>query len=390
MAQQSHLQKFPEATVSSQDDSRYCRKTIFIMQFFRNLFSKNTYSFMNLSKEVFIAVLLIILPVFYPNTARAGIFSLITGIAGDSVSAKTLEISNTPNSQNMLLLKAVTNTNPSPINQNNNPILASENSLVAEIGPAGTASDIDTPTNTKISIYVVRSGDTLSEIAKMFDVSVNTIIWANDLGKNPILKQGQTLVILPITGIRYIVKKGDTIKSIVAKYKADLKEVLQYNDLSLNSSLSVGDTIIIPDAEPTGIVTSSSIVGTSANRHYASTAYYMRPIIGGRKSQGIHGHNAVDLAAPVGTPIYAAAGGIVIVSKMNGAWNGGYGNYVVISHPNGTQTLYAHTSRNLVSVGEQVSKGDMIAKIGNTGESTGPHLHFELRPGPPFGEINPF
>jgi murein DD-endopeptidase MepM/ murein hydrolase activator NlpD len=86
--------------------------------------------------------------------------------------------------------------------------------------------------------------------------------------------------------------------------------------------------------------------------------YYMRPIIGGRKSQGIHGHNGVDLAAPVGTPIYAAAGGSVIVSIANGGWNGGYGNYVVISHPNGTQTLYAHNSANLVSVGDKVSRGD--------------------------------
>jgi murein DD-endopeptidase MepM/ murein hydrolase activator NlpD len=362
------------------------------MQFLRNLFSKNTYSFMNLSKEVFIAILLIILPTFYPNTAQAGIFSFISGLAGDKVSAKMSETDYSPNSQNMSILKAVVNVNPSPITPNTNPILASENALVAEIGPAGTASDVDNPTNTEISLYAVRSGDTLSEIAQMFDVSINTIIWANDLGKNSTLRQGQTLVILPITGIRYIVKRGDTIKGIVKKYDANLDEVLQYNDLSLNSALVVGDIVMIPDAEPT--ITAPAIPSSVAKNpteplHNATgpsyPGYYMRPIVGGRKSQGLHGNNAVDLAASVGTPIYAAAGGTVIASMLNNSWNGGYGNYVIISHPNGTQTLYAHTFTNLVSVGQKVSKGEMIAKIGMTGKTTGPHVHFEIR-----GARNPF
>jgi murein DD-endopeptidase MepM/ murein hydrolase activator NlpD len=110
----------------------------------------------------------------------------------------------------------------------------------------------------------------------------------------------------------------------------------------------------------------------------------MRPVSGGRESQGLHGYNAVDLAAPVGTPIYAAAEGTVIVSIMGG-WNGGYGNYVVISHPNGTQTLYAHAKETLVIPGQHVEQGQLIAKIGMTGKTTGPHVHFEIR-----GARNPF
>ena len=110
----------------------------------------------------------------------------------------------------------------------------------------------------------------------------------------------------------------------------------------------------------------------------------MKPISGGRKSQGIHGHNGVDLAAPVGTPIMASASGKVIISRTGG-YNGGYGTYVVISHSNGTQTLYAHMSDNYVTVGESVSQGQTIGEIGMTGRTTGPHIHFEVR-----GASNPF
>ncbi len=307
-------------------------------------------------------------------------------VGGDEVMAKVQDIPDAPNSQNMTLLKAVVNTNSSHVLTTDRTILASGNALLAEIGPSGTLADIEESVNTQISTYVVRSGDTMSEIAEMFQVSVNTILWANGLPKNPILKEGQTLVILPITGIKHIVKKGETIKEIVAKYKADIDEVLQYNDLSINSILTPGDIVIVPDAEPTvdSKATTKSIAKVRVNTpSYAG--YYLRPVSGVRKSQGLHGNNGVDLVAPVGMPIYAAADGTVISSMKNGAWNGGYGNYVIISHPNGTQTLYAHNSVNLVSVGQSVSKGETIAKIGMTGKTTGPHVHFEIR-----GAKNPF
>jgi murein DD-endopeptidase MepM/ murein hydrolase activator NlpD len=97
----------------------------------------------------------------------------------------------------------------------------------------------------------------------------------------------------------------------------------------------------------------------------------------------MHGYNAVDLGAPVGTPITAAASGKVITSKQGG-WNGGYGNMVVISHDNGTQTLYSHLSSNVVYSGQWVSAGEVIGYVGSTGHSTGPHLHFEVR-----GDTNP-
>jgi murein DD-endopeptidase MepM/ murein hydrolase activator NlpD len=102
------------------------------------------------------------------------------------------------------------------------------------------------------------------------------------------------------------------------------------------------------------------------------------------RTQGIHGYNGVDLGAPAGTAVRAAAAGQVIISKASG-WNGGYGQYIVVKHANGTQTLYAHLSANSVAAGATVAQGQLIGAVGNTGKSTGNHVHFEVR-----GAKNPF
>ena len=112
----------------------------------------------------------------------------------------------------------------------------------------------------------------------------------------------------------------------------------------------------------------------------AEIAYYVSPVSHYIQTQGIHGYNAVDLAAPVGTPIVAAADGEITVAR-EGGWNGGYGSYVVITHDNGSQTLYAHMSKVATYDGQQVVQGQVIGYVGGTGESTGPHLHFEIRNG---------
>ncbi len=328
---------------------------------------------------------------FYPKSANAGLFSIFGDMGSDKASAKSNETTSDVNSQNMLLLEAAVNSDPTPFKNDEGNILAYNNAISAEIGPQGTVSDVESRVSGEISLYTVRSGDTLSQIAQMFDVSVNTIIWANELGKNPSIKEGQNLVILPISGVKYTVKKGDTIKGIVLRYKSNLEEVLDYNDLTISSTLSVGSVIIIPDAEPTAVAVSkiAQSRGTTNKAHDTDgpfyPGYYVRPVSGAIKSQGLHGYNGIDFAAPVGSIIRASADGVVISSISNGGWNGGYGNYVVISHDNGSQTLYAHTQKNFVKVGDTVEQGEMIAKVGMTGKTTGPHVHFEIR-----GAKNPF
>lgn len=290
------------------------------------------------------------------------------------------------NIQNMTLL--VANVTPFINNQSLHSPTVESNALVSDAGPLGTniLSAMHKLTSDQISIYVVREGDTLSQIAEMFNVTVNTIKWGNDLSSNT-LKEGQTLVILPISGVKHTVVKGDTIQSLSKKYKGDIDEILAYNNIQKGDSLIVGSILIIPDGEV--LASPSALSGLSVTKLGGSglkeySGYYMRPVAGGKKTQGIHGYNGIDIGAPVGTPILASANGEVIISRRGG-WNGGYGNYVVIKHSNGTQTLYAHNSRNNVSVGDSVKQGDTIGFIGTTGKATGPHLHFEIR-----GAKNPF
>lgn len=294
--------------------------------------------------------------------------------------SRTPTVVESKNSQTMSLLEGHSNTSAVPTGTPHLAIVDG-NALSSE-GDGATFIDTGKSGTGQISVYIVRKGDTLPTIAKMFGVSVNTILWANDL-KSSKIKEGQELVILPISGVRHTVKKGDTLKSIATKYKADMQDILAFNDVTVDTKLAVGDIIIVPDGEISAEVTPKP--QTQVGSSYPSySGYYMRPITGGRKSQGIHGHNGVDLAAPVGTPIMASADGTVIISRSSG-YNGGYGTYVVISHSNGTQTLYAHMSKDLVSVGQGVKQGEVIGAIGMTGKSTGPHIHFEIR-----GAKNPF
>jgi murein DD-endopeptidase MepM/ murein hydrolase activator NlpD len=333
-------------------------------------------------------LIMLLLIAAIPFEAQASLISFVSDFFNKDVSA-AVEVED-KNSQTMPLLQATVNSDPNAARGGGDITIVGGSALLPETGPAGSIADIEEEhASTQISIYVVRKGDTLSKIAQLFGVSVNTIAWANDLKTSSALQEGQTLIILPISGIRYTVKKGDTLKSLATRYKADVDEIVQYNELDINSALAVGQIITIPDGEIAAVAsTPSKTTAATAKLRGGSgpeySGYYTRPVVNAKKSQGLHGYNGVDLAAPTGTPVIASAAGTVIISKIGG-WNGGYGNYIVIAHPNGTQTLYAHLSRNVVSVGERVEKGAHIGNIGNTGKSTGPHLHFEIR-----GAKNPF
>ncbi len=260
--------------------------------------------------------------------------------------------------------------------------------LSAETGVFGTTLDMDKLNNKgRISLYEVREGDTLSQIGEMFGISVNTINWANDI--NGQIRPGQSLVILPVNGLTHIVKSGGTIADVAKIYSADVKEVALFNGLDVNVALKPGDEIIVPNVDPKVIeqknaptdVQNTKIAGTSkTTNRTTSSSYYINPVPGGIITQGVHGYNSVDIAAAFGTPIRATASGRVITSKESG-WNGGYGNYVVISHDNGTQSLYSHNSSNTVYVGQYVEQGQVVGYMGSTGRSTGNHLHFEVRGG---------
>ncbi len=315
-----------------------------------------------------------------PSYANAGIFSFVSDMFSGHVEQQEAAV---VTSQNIALLQAALNPNPNSAKGGGDITVIGDTALLPESGPSGTMVDIEESHSDQISLYVVREGDTLSEIAKMFRVSVNTIIWANNVSGG-VIRPGDQLIILPISGIQHTVKTGDTLKSVAAKYKADVREIIQFNSLQPDSALAVGDTIIIPDGE---VAVAKAATPTSRLRGAGGPSYegyYTRPILGGRKTQGLHGYNGVDLASYIGAPILAAASGDVIIAKDSG-WNGGYGNYIVISHDNGTQTLYGHLLNLLVYLGKHVVRGEVIGYMGSTGKSTGSHLHFEVR-----GAKNPF
>lgn len=300
--------------------------------------------------------------------ADAGFFSFLEKLLNEEDKAESY------NSQNLPLLNSTGGTS---IN------FVEDSSLLPVMGPMGSIADVDTYKLDQITTYVVQPGDNLSKIAKMFGVDVGTIYWANDLKRGDLVKEGSVLVILPISGIQYEIKKGDTIESIAKKYKGDPEEIVAFNNIN-SKDLKVGETIIIPNAELSSVPVYIAKNITRGTGGPSYDGYYVRPIQGGRKSQGLHGFNGVDLAQSCGSPVFASASGTVLVARFAG-WNGGYGNYVVISHPNGTQTLYAHLLKVNTSVGQYTTQGSVIGSVGSTGQSTGCHVHFEIR-----GARNPF
>lgn len=269
-----------------------------------------------------------------------------------------------------------------------------DSALIASRNPAGT---LPWENYDQIVAYTVQPGDTPSAIAVDFGISLNTLLWANNIRNADTIKAGDELIILPISGVRYEIKKGDTIDSIAKKFKGDAPEILSFNGLAIGESLKVGEAIIIPDGEQSAPLPAFSNT-TPAALSYSRFAslpekigYYIRPVLGGRNPRataanphGLHGYNGVDLANSCGVPVMAAAQGTVLIARSTG-WSSGYGKYVVVAHPNGTQTLYAHLANIFVSTGRRVEQGAHIGLIGSTGNSTGCHVHFEIR-----GAKNPF
>ena len=269
--------------------------------------------------------------------------------------------------------------------------IVQNSAILSPLNPQGIFSD---DIRGQITTYVVKDGDNLTKIAQSFGVTLNTILWANNIKNARLIKPGDTLVILPVSGVRYTVKSGDTLSSIAKKFKGSVEDIAEFNGFGIDEKLAVGTEVIIPDGELQLPTSSNSSVKSVISRFTGLPeikGYYLRPVAGGRNPritkanpQGIHGFNGVDMATSCGTPIAASANGTVLIARSSG-WNGGYGRYVVIAHPNGTQTLYGHMIKVSVSPGQGVQQGDTIGQVGSTGNSTGCHLHFEIR-----GAKNPF
>ena len=226
------------------------------------------------------------------------------------------------------------------------------------------------------STYRVKKGDMIGYIADNFNITQDTIISVNNIRSSRLLQIGQYLKIPSMPGIIYTVRKdGETISTIAKKYDISVEKTSQINNFGETDSLNAGTTLFLPDAY-LDWVTRQEINGDLFHkpikaRYWLSSYYGWRSSpFSGKRSY----HSGVDMACPQGTAVYAALGGTVTSTGFNNI----YGNYVIVTHHSGYKTLYGHLSAILVTRGKYVDISTKIGKVGSTGMSTGPHLHFTV------------
>jgi murein DD-endopeptidase MepM/ murein hydrolase activator NlpD len=249
------------------------------------------------------------------------------------------------------------------------------------VPPVSLETIISEKPRDKIITYSVVSGDTLTSISEKFAISIDTIRWANDLENIHDIYPGDTLEIMPVSGVKHKVGSGDTIYSVAKKYDVDAQAVLNFpfNDIDETLSLQIGQILIVPD----GVMPKTE--PWSPPVKYAAPVPEV-PILAGGWGWPLRGaisqyprwyHMAVDITGNIGTPIIAARSGRVVACSPD-RW--GYGNHVIIDHGDGLSTVYAHLSGFNVGVGQNVSGGaTVVGWVGMTGRTSGPHLHFEIR-----------
>ena len=239
-------------------------------------------------------------------------------------------------------------------------------------------------TGRAVQQYIVRAGDTVSTIAERFGISIYTILWANKLTLNSILRAGQKIDILPVSGVAHRIQKGDTIASLAKKYKAKEEEIVAFNQLAIAHVLIPGEIVIIPGGQivappppPRPVLQPLRNVFVPNQIIQPSTGKLLWPVPSSRRVTQYYGryHTGVDVGANYLTPIVAVADGIVELVQFGRT---GYGYQTIIDHENGYRTRYGHQSQIFVKPGDRVTKGQTIGTVGSTGKSTGPHLHFEV------------
>lgn len=260
------------------------------------------------------------------------------------------------------------------------------------IMPGGTAGGV----RSGVDEYVIQPGDSLGGIANRFGVSIETILWENNLTIRSLLKPGIALHIPPTSGVMYTVQKRDSLSKIAKNFNAKPEDIIRFNNLKPDGSdLVVGERIMIPGGVKV-VASTPATTPTKRNTRTTASSYnagtpppsvYAPSSAGFTWPAGVHTitqyyswhHSGVDIAGPWQTPIYASRDGVVVKSQCG--WNGGYGCYIIIDHGDGYRTLYGHNSVLLVSPGETVQAGQTISLMGNTGNvrgTTGIHLHFEV------------
>lgn len=285
-------------------------------------------------------------------------------------------------------------------------LIADQDGYITKVNPQTTKAE---RTFKDIALYSVAAGDTLSGIAKEFNIRAETLMWENGLTAASTLKIGEKLNIPPADGVSHQVAAGQTIEKIASLYKVSTDRIVAINNIQ-SGVIAKDQVIFIPEGKPlpevkpvtpraiasatvrapardsaarnvrTNVQPAEKVSLKSSDNTPKAGKFLIFPTIGSL-TQGFHkGHYAFDIANRSKPPIWAAAGGKVIKAS-SGTWGGGYGNHVIIDHGNGVQTLYAHLDYLSVKVGDKVSQGEVLGRMGRTGNvrgATGIHLHFEV------------
>ncbi len=257
-----------------------------------------------------------------------------------------------------------------------------EKTAAVQPKPAAPAAQADKPQQKAVAatsaVHVVQSGETLSAIARLYQVDVGTIKQANALASDQI-RDGQRLTIPGVSPLRsHIVVQGDSLWELAARYGITMEELLGANPAVDNPGhLQIGQELVVPHGSTAAVVAAAG-TRPASDPDLSLGGLFIWPVVAPVSSpfgpRWGRNHNGVDLAANQGEPIKAARDGQVLLAGVVT----GYGQTVVLKHPDGTRTLYAHASKLLVKAGQNVKQGQVIAEVGSTGNSTGPHLHFEV------------
>jgi murein DD-endopeptidase MepM/ murein hydrolase activator NlpD len=278
-------------------------------------------------------------------------------------------------------------------------ILTDSDGYLTKINPQTGVSDRSSM-NDRL-IHTVAAGETVSTIAESYGLKSSTVLWENGLSNANSIRSGQKLLIPPVDGITHRVAKGEDVNKVAKAYGIDSEAIIKQNRLTA-STLTAGQEIFVPGGKP--LVTDAPVRSTPARSgtysrttggailpRSNSTPVGDKPFIfptRGKLTQGFHkGHYAYDIGDRSQPPVWAASGGKITkvvnnCDRVSYGCGGGYGNHVIIDHGNGLTTLYAHLEYTSVSVGDQVSQGTVLGKMGRSGNvrgATGIHLHWEVR-----------
>lgn len=288
-------------------------------------------------------------------------------------------------------------------------MIADQDGYMPKINPQTELAD-RTSANGKL-VHEVEAGDTISTIAEQYGLKTNTIMWENGLTSSSTIKPGDKIIVPPVDGVTHVVQKNQDVKKIAALYSVPADAITKQNQLDAMNGLVAGQEIFIPGAKPLPVevnregldrtqsrtrilasgavgktnvgsnrLVSASEIGENNGSNPAAGKSMIYPTRGAITQYYHAGHYAYDIADPSKPPIWAAMDGTVIKAS-SGTWGGGYGNHIIIDHGNGLKTLYGHMEYLSVQVGDTVKQGQVIGKMGRTGNvrgRTGIHLHFEV------------